>query len=239
MISVFPPKISDQVLAFDTNIVLLFLVRNESLPLRISFIAVALDFQVFLAQTIRLKKSNSKEPEWTRVVMSVGFSFFSIWFSVCSQNWYKRFFGFGIRCGFRFFLFGFRIVFSNSAPQAHTRAKNLTRQQNRPKPKLKNREYQRPSLLSATEIIYSSKPVRGTCICDLFLLKGEPLWKRLKVRQINGLGFLMVKFVSIFCSALLFDIHCYEFFFQFYKVIPLSKCSHIVRCFYPWLLCCW
>ena len=60
MISVFPPKISDQVLAFDTNIVLLFLVRNESLPLRISFIAVALAFQVFLAQTIRLKNQTPK-----------------------------------------------------------------------------------------------------------------------------------------------------------------------------------
>ena len=171
MISVFPPKISDQVLAFDTNIVLLFLVRNESLPLRISFIAVALDFQVFLAQTIRLKKSNSKEPEWTRVVMSVGFFFFSIWFSVCSQNWYKRFFGFGIRCGFRFFLLGFRIVFSNSAPQARTRAKNLARQQNRPKKrpaKLKNREYQRPSLLRQRSFIHRNpleKLVFATCFC--------------------------------------------------------------------------
>ena len=53
-------------LAFDTNNLLLFLVRNESLPLGISFVAVALDFQVFLAQTIRLKKSNSKEPERSR-----------------------------------------------------------------------------------------------------------------------------------------------------------------------------
>ena len=34
-------------LAFDTNNLLLFLVRNESSPLGISFVAVALDFQVF------------------------------------------------------------------------------------------------------------------------------------------------------------------------------------------------
>ena len=40
--------------------------RNESSPLGISLVAVALDFQVFLAQTIRLKKSNSKEPERSR-----------------------------------------------------------------------------------------------------------------------------------------------------------------------------
>ena len=50
-------------LAFDTNNILLLLIRNESSPLGISFIAVALDFQVFLAQTIRLKTSNSKESE--------------------------------------------------------------------------------------------------------------------------------------------------------------------------------
>ena len=38
----------------------MFLVRNESSPLGISYVAVALDFQVFLAQAIRLfKKSNS------------------------------------------------------------------------------------------------------------------------------------------------------------------------------------
>ena len=43
-----------------------FLVRNESSPLGISLVAVALDFQVFLAQTIRLKQSNSKEPERSR-----------------------------------------------------------------------------------------------------------------------------------------------------------------------------
>ena len=47
--------------AYDTNNLLPLLVRNESSPLRISFAAVALDFQVFLAQTIRLKRSNSKE----------------------------------------------------------------------------------------------------------------------------------------------------------------------------------
>ena len=50
-------------LAFDKNNLLLFFVRNESSPLGISFVAVALDFQVFLAQTIQLKKSNSKEAE--------------------------------------------------------------------------------------------------------------------------------------------------------------------------------
>ena len=53
-------------LAFDTSNLLLFLVRNESSPLGIPFVAVALDFQVFLAQTIRLKQSNSKEPERSR-----------------------------------------------------------------------------------------------------------------------------------------------------------------------------
>ena len=42
---------------------MLFLVRNENSPLGIYFVAVALDFQVFLAQTIRLEKSNFKEPE--------------------------------------------------------------------------------------------------------------------------------------------------------------------------------
>ena len=41
-------------LAFDTSSLLLFLVRNESSPLGISFVVVGLDFQVFLAQTIRL-----------------------------------------------------------------------------------------------------------------------------------------------------------------------------------------
>ena len=46
-------------LAFDINNLLMFLVRNESSPLGISSVAVALDFQVFLAQAIRLKKSNS------------------------------------------------------------------------------------------------------------------------------------------------------------------------------------
>ena len=55
------PNKSDQVLAFDTNNLLMFLVRNESSPLAISSVAVALDFQVFLAQTIRLEKSNSND----------------------------------------------------------------------------------------------------------------------------------------------------------------------------------
>ena len=55
-----------KVLVFDTSNLLLFLVRNESSPLGISFVAVALDFQFFLAQTIRLKKSNSKEPKRSR-----------------------------------------------------------------------------------------------------------------------------------------------------------------------------
>ena len=53
-------------LAFDTSNLLLFLVRNASPPLGISFVAVALDLQVFLSQTIRLKQSNSKEPERSR-----------------------------------------------------------------------------------------------------------------------------------------------------------------------------
>ena len=47
---------------------MLFLVRNESSPLGISFVDVALDFQGFLAQTVRLEKSNSKEPERVVVV---------------------------------------------------------------------------------------------------------------------------------------------------------------------------
>ena len=47
----------------DTSKLLLFLGRNESSLLRISFVAVAIIvFQVFLAQTIIwLKKSNSKK----------------------------------------------------------------------------------------------------------------------------------------------------------------------------------
>ena len=57
-------------LVFDTNDLLLFLVRNESSPLGISVITVVLDFQVFLAQTIRLKKSNSKESERFRCCCS-------------------------------------------------------------------------------------------------------------------------------------------------------------------------
>ena len=59
-----------KILAFDTNKLLLFLVRNKSSPLGISLVAVALDFQVLLAQTIRLKKSNSKEPESSRCYRS-------------------------------------------------------------------------------------------------------------------------------------------------------------------------
>ena len=39
-------------LAFETNDLLLLLVRNESSLLGVSFVAVALDFQVFLAQTL-------------------------------------------------------------------------------------------------------------------------------------------------------------------------------------------
>ena len=39
-------------LAYDTNNLLLLLLRNESSPLGVSFVAVALDFQVFLAQTL-------------------------------------------------------------------------------------------------------------------------------------------------------------------------------------------
>ena len=49
-----------KVLAFDTNNLLLFLAGNESSPLGISFMAVALDFHVFLAQTILLKEPNGK-----------------------------------------------------------------------------------------------------------------------------------------------------------------------------------
>ena len=41
------------------------------------------------------------------------FTVFSIWFSVFVKNTYG-FFGFGIRCGFRFFLFGFRFLFDLS-----------------------------------------------------------------------------------------------------------------------------
>ena len=54
-----------KILAFDTSNLLLFLVREESSPSGISFIAVA-----FLAQTIWLKKSNSKEPERIRCCCS-------------------------------------------------------------------------------------------------------------------------------------------------------------------------
>ena len=59
-----------KLLAFDTNNRLLFLARNENSPLGISFIAVALDFQVLLAQTIRLTKSNSKESKRFRCCCS-------------------------------------------------------------------------------------------------------------------------------------------------------------------------
>ena len=55
-----------KIFTFDTKNLLLLLVRNESSPLGKSFIAVALDLQVFLAQTIRLRKSNPKEPERSR-----------------------------------------------------------------------------------------------------------------------------------------------------------------------------
>ena len=53
------PNKSDKFLVFDTKNLLMFLVRNKLSPLGISSVAVALDFQVFLAQEIRLKKSNS------------------------------------------------------------------------------------------------------------------------------------------------------------------------------------
>ena len=46
-------------------------------------------------------------------VLHVFFTVFSIWFSVFVKNTYG-FFGFGIRCGFRFFLFGFRFLFDLS-----------------------------------------------------------------------------------------------------------------------------
>ena len=54
---------SIKLLVFDTSNLFLILVRNESASLGIYFVAVALDLQVFVAQTIRLKMSNSKEPE--------------------------------------------------------------------------------------------------------------------------------------------------------------------------------
>ena len=47
-------------LAFDTNNLLLFLVRNESSPLGISFEAVALDFQVFWHKQSGLKSQTPK-----------------------------------------------------------------------------------------------------------------------------------------------------------------------------------
>ena len=49
-----------KLLAFDTNNFFLFLVTNDSLPLGISFVAVALDFQVFLAQHPGLKNQTPK-----------------------------------------------------------------------------------------------------------------------------------------------------------------------------------
>ena len=54
-------------LAFDTNNLLMFLVRNECSPLGISSEAV---FQVVLAQTIRLKKSNSNLKQKDVVVVA-------------------------------------------------------------------------------------------------------------------------------------------------------------------------
>ena len=39
---------------------MLFLVRNKSSPLEISFVAVALDFRVFLAEKIGLKTQTPK-----------------------------------------------------------------------------------------------------------------------------------------------------------------------------------
>ena len=40
---------------------LLLLVRNESSPLEVSFVAVALDFQVFLAQTLAQLQTQETE----------------------------------------------------------------------------------------------------------------------------------------------------------------------------------
>ena len=57
-------EIRSKFLAFDKNNFALFPVTHENSPLGISFIAP--DFHVFLAQTTRLKKLNSKEPERTR-----------------------------------------------------------------------------------------------------------------------------------------------------------------------------
>ena len=57
---------SNKSLDFDTSNLLLILVRNESASLGISFLDVALYLQVFLAQTIQLKKSHSKVPERSR-----------------------------------------------------------------------------------------------------------------------------------------------------------------------------
>ena len=53
-------QIRSMFLVFDTNNLLLFLVRHKNLPSGISFIAVALDFHVFLAQITRLKNSNKE-----------------------------------------------------------------------------------------------------------------------------------------------------------------------------------
>ena len=48
----FNQTIPIKFLAYDTNNLLLLLVRNKSSPSGVSFVAVALDFQVFLAQTL-------------------------------------------------------------------------------------------------------------------------------------------------------------------------------------------
>ena len=57
-------------LAFDTNNLLLFLVRNESSPLGISFEAVALDFQVFWHKQSGLKSQTPKNLKEVVVVAS-------------------------------------------------------------------------------------------------------------------------------------------------------------------------
>ena len=55
-------------LAFDTNNLLLFLERNESSPLGISFVAVALDFQVFWRKQAGLKSQTPKDLKKVAVV---------------------------------------------------------------------------------------------------------------------------------------------------------------------------
>ena len=68
MISVLQPNNPIKFLAFDTNNLLLFLVRFKSSPLGIYFVVVALDFQVFLAQQSGLKNPTPKNLDEVVVV---------------------------------------------------------------------------------------------------------------------------------------------------------------------------